>query len=202
MGRVDRAVPGPATTTIGACAARPSQVPSAAEMRAASVVAGRFEIERLAGAGGMGSVYRARDRETSRPVGVKVLKRSTDENARRFERECRILARLAHPAIVEYLAHGETEHATGHLRGHAGEAFGRELEAPSQHADLTKSPRTKGFAVNDGLGFVLLLGLRGVAVTGGEREREREREERARLHRGPPIERRSAARARARSATA
>src|SRR5947207_1789126 len=78
-------------------------------MRAASIVRGRFEIERLAGAGGMGSVYRARDLTTGSPIALKVVKRPSDEGARRFERESRILARLSHPGIVLYVAHGEID---------------------------------------------------------------------------------------------
>jgi tetratricopeptide (TPR) repeat protein len=56
----------------------------------------------------MGSVYRARDRTTGGVVAVKILKTSNQEGVRRFEREARILARLAHPGIVGYVAHGET----------------------------------------------------------------------------------------------
>jgi eukaryotic-like serine/threonine-protein kinase len=77
-------------------------------MRAATV-AGRFEIERLAGAGAMGSVYRARDLVTGGPVAVKVVRRPSHEAALRFEREARVLARLSHPAIVGYIDHGRTE---------------------------------------------------------------------------------------------
>ena len=69
-----------------------------------AVVADRFEIERLAGTGGMGEVYAARDRLTGEPVAVKVLvgQRSPD----RFVREANVLAELAHPGIVRYVAHG------------------------------------------------------------------------------------------------
>lgn len=38
-----------------------------------SVGAGRFVLERPVGAGGMGTVYRALDRETGAPVAVKLL---------------------------------------------------------------------------------------------------------------------------------
>ncbi len=76
---------------------------------AGTLVAGRFVIQRVAGVGGMGRVYRARDNESGRVVALKVL-HSTDEGSRdRFEREARILSALSHPAIVGYVAHGEDE---------------------------------------------------------------------------------------------
>src|SRR5690349_1188693 len=67
----------------------------------------RFEIERLAGAGGMGEVYRARDRRTGESVAIKVLHHIHGEA--RFGREARILAALRHGGIVRYLSHGATE---------------------------------------------------------------------------------------------
>jgi len=76
---------------------------------AGTVIAGRFVIQRVAGVGGMGRVYRARDNESGRVVALKVL-HSIDEASRdRFEREARILSALSHPAIVGYVAHGEDD---------------------------------------------------------------------------------------------
>ncbi len=72
-------------------------------MRPGEVIAARFEIERLAGAGGMGAVYRAHDRESRATVAVKLV---PGFEAVRFAREAAILADLSHPAIVRYIAHG------------------------------------------------------------------------------------------------
>ncbi len=72
----------------------------------AQVIADRFEIERLAESGGMGSVYLARDRMTGEPVAVKLLARANERWAERFRREALALAELTHPAIVRYVAHG------------------------------------------------------------------------------------------------
>ncbi len=55
-----------------------------------------FEIAR----GGMGRIVAARDRRLRRPVAVKELLPGTGGDARRFEREALITARLQHPSIV------------------------------------------------------------------------------------------------------
>jgi len=71
-----------------------------------AVVAGRFELVRFAGSGGMGEVYRSVDRTTGRPAAVKLLVDRESGDSERFEREARILADLSHPGIVRHLAHG------------------------------------------------------------------------------------------------
>jgi eukaryotic-like serine/threonine-protein kinase len=72
------------------------------------VIAGRFRIERLVQQGGMGVVYRARDRATGDPVAIKLLLRPREDgmSGERFARETRILAGLDHPRINRYVAHG------------------------------------------------------------------------------------------------
>ncbi len=63
---------------------------------------GPYEILAFVGAGGMGEVYRARDPRLDRDVAIKVLARqlAADPGAlTRFEREARILSRLAHPNV-------------------------------------------------------------------------------------------------------
>src|SRR5436190_334197 len=72
------------------------------------VVAGRFELERLAQIGGMGSVYQARDRITQHRVAVKLLRAPGGVHDQRFLREAALLAELRHPAIVRHIAHGRT----------------------------------------------------------------------------------------------
>jgi serine/threonine protein kinase/tetratricopeptide (TPR) repeat protein len=69
------------------------------------MIGDRFVISRLAGKGGMGSVYLATDRTNGAPVAVKVI-HGRDDNAR-FSQEAHVLAELQHPAVVRYLAHGE-----------------------------------------------------------------------------------------------
>jgi eukaryotic-like serine/threonine-protein kinase len=81
---------------------------SAAERVVAGTIVGeRFEVERIAGTGGMGDVYRARDLQTGAPIAVKFVRHSADAYAARFEREARALAQFSHPGIVRYVAHGK-----------------------------------------------------------------------------------------------
>ncbi|WP_437760788.1 protein kinase domain-containing protein [Sorangium sp. So ce1389] len=77
-------------------------------MRAGEIVGDRFEIECLAGSGGMGDVYRARDRWSGATVAVKILRGSGELESGRFEREVRTLSALQHPGIVRYIADGVT----------------------------------------------------------------------------------------------
>ena len=60
-------------------------------MDAGDVVADRFEIERIAGSGGMGTVYRAIDRHTGHAVALKTLQSSSEEHAKRFNLEAQVL---------------------------------------------------------------------------------------------------------------
>src|ERR1019366_9498487 len=78
------------------------------------VLSGRFAIERLAGSGGMGAVYRALDRLSGAPVALKVMT-ARGEHEERFAREAQVLAELNHPAIVRYVAHGETAQGQPYL---------------------------------------------------------------------------------------
>jgi eukaryotic-like serine/threonine-protein kinase len=71
------------------------------------VVSDRFVVERLAGSGGMGAVFRALDRVSGSPVALKVMT-ARGHHEQRFAQEARVLSELNHPAIVRYVAHGET----------------------------------------------------------------------------------------------
>jgi serine/threonine-protein kinase len=75
-------------------------------------VAGRYEIVRPLGHGAMATVDLAHDVELDRPVALKRLAENLarDEDLRRrFVREARLAARLAHPNVVRVFDVGEDE---------------------------------------------------------------------------------------------
>jgi serine/threonine protein kinase len=83
----------------------------------------RYRLEEKLGAGAAAEVWRAYDTELERPVALKILSASADED--RFQREARAVAALSHPNIcqlydcgtfegrpymvLEYLPHGTLE---------------------------------------------------------------------------------------------
>ncbi len=91
---------------------------------------GHYRLDKVLGKGGVAVVYRAQDLRLNRTVAVKVLARSVmdaPDASRRFEREARIVAKLAHPRIVTIHDFGKTrqgcaylvmEYLEGHSLGH------------------------------------------------------------------------------------
>ncbi|MDX1991035.1 MAG: protein kinase [bacterium] len=73
----------------------------------ASLIGRRYQVYESLGAGGMGVVYRAIDRQTGHPVAVKLLKpqavSTAPEVLERFAREADALRQLNHPNIVKVL---------------------------------------------------------------------------------------------------
>ena len=72
----------------------------------------QLEILEHLGQGGMGIVYKARQRQLNRLVAVKILPPSVGEDpafAERFTREAQALARLNHPNIVQVYDFGQTD---------------------------------------------------------------------------------------------
>jgi tRNA A-37 threonylcarbamoyl transferase component Bud32 len=72
----------------------------------------QLEILGLLGQGGMGAVYKARQKQLDRLVALKILPpqvAQTEAFAERFTREARSLAKLSHPRIVSVYDFGHTE---------------------------------------------------------------------------------------------
>ena len=64
------------------------------------LIQGKFRLERLVGAGGMGVVYLAVDMVLDRRVAVKTLPSLRSESARRMHREARTMAKVLHPHLA------------------------------------------------------------------------------------------------------
>jgi serine/threonine protein kinase len=72
----------------------------------------QFEVLGMIGRGGMGAVYRARQKSLDRLVALKILAKRADQDPKfneRFAREARTLARLSHPNIISVFDFGEVE---------------------------------------------------------------------------------------------
>lgn len=92
-----------------------------AETLASGLFAERYDIVRLLGEGGMGSVYEARDRVRGRRVALKLVSphqtraaggtnaTNADDATARFQREMRITASLEHPNTVRLYDFGVYE---------------------------------------------------------------------------------------------
>ncbi len=106
------------------------------------IIAGRYEVEREIGSGGMATVYLARELKLDRFVAIKVLRPelSGHSSAReRFLQEARVSARLSHPNVIrvftveehEDLAFFVTEYLDG---GTVAEVVNREGPFPPYKA--------------------------------------------------------------------
>ncbi|MDQ6858903.1 MAG: protein kinase, partial [Chloroflexota bacterium] len=76
------------------------------------VIAGRYELGKRLGSGGMADVYAAYDRTLERTVALKLLRDglSADKTfVARFTREARAAASIAHPRVVQVLDAGSAD---------------------------------------------------------------------------------------------
>ncbi|HEX2251399.1 MAG TPA: serine/threonine-protein kinase [Gemmatimonadales bacterium] len=81
----------------------------------AHALANRYALEREIGAGGMATVYLARDLRHKRPVAIKVVRPELGgpEGVERFLREIELAARLQHPHILPVFDSGVVELGNG-----------------------------------------------------------------------------------------
>ena len=83
----------------------------------------QFEVTECLGRGGMGVVYKARQKSLNRWVAIKLLapeRAGQGDFAARFEREAQTLAQLNHPNIVTVFDYGSVETPPGELRASEG----------------------------------------------------------------------------------
>jgi CheY-like chemotaxis protein len=94
----------------------PFQLEAVRDRRFEDLVIGNYQVLDRLGAGGMGTVYKARHRVMKRVVAIKVLSREVGQSPKlvqRFQREVEAVARLSHPNIV--MAHDADESEVGHF---------------------------------------------------------------------------------------
>src|SRR5436190_15273679 len=81
------------------------------QLRPGATFAGRYEVKEMIGAGGMGVVYRAFDRELQEPIAIKTLKPEAmaggSAGLDRFKQEIRLARRIAHRNVVRTYDLGE-----------------------------------------------------------------------------------------------
>jgi len=103
-------------TSGGAPTQRLDSVPTAVravggdQLRPGAIFAGRYDIKEILGAGGMGVVYRAFDRELQEPVAIKTLKPEAMAGGAaldRFKQEIRLARKIAHRNVVRTYDLGE-----------------------------------------------------------------------------------------------
>ncbi len=100
---------GAATDTATGAKQPPFQPPTVAELAAKF---SQLEILELVGKGGMGAVYKARQKELDRVVALKILPPGIGNDpafAGRFAREAKALAKLNHPGIVTIYDFGRAD---------------------------------------------------------------------------------------------
>ncbi|MFN7974929.1 MAG: serine/threonine-protein kinase [Acidobacteriota bacterium] len=74
------------------------------EVEPGTLIDARYEIQAEIGTGGMGKVYRARDRELDETVALKILKSEYGESSDalgRFLREIKLARKISHPNVVK-----------------------------------------------------------------------------------------------------
>ncbi|HEY7159261.1 MAG TPA: protein kinase [Gemmataceae bacterium] len=92
------------------------QASAVLQKRFEELVIGNYQVLDRLGAGGMGTVFKARHRRMKRVVALKLLSRKVAESERfvqRFQREVEAVAQLSHPNIV--MAYDADEAKAGHF---------------------------------------------------------------------------------------
>lgn len=93
---------------------RPQRVyqPAPPALEPGDVLGGRYEILQLLGEGGMGAVYKARDRELDRPVALKLIRPEMASSAAmlaRFKQELLLSRQVTHKNVIRIYDLGDAD---------------------------------------------------------------------------------------------
>src|SRR5258707_3423127 len=91
--------------------ARPSTAGSS-ELSAGTLLAGRYEILQLLGQGGMGAVYKARDKDLDRQVALKLIRPELARNPeilQRFKQELILARQITHKNVIRIFDLGQSD---------------------------------------------------------------------------------------------
>ncbi len=84
-----------------------------------TILQNRYQVVRLLGSGGMGTVYEAFDQRLNFTVALKETLAPTEELRRAFEREARLLANLNHsclPRVIDQFVEGDGQYLVKRLK--------------------------------------------------------------------------------------
>ena len=102
-------LPPPTPAPVG----KPVRAPGSGPLlRAGDVLGGRYEILQLLGEGGMGAVYKARDRELDRPVALKLIRpelASSPSILARFKQELLLSRQVTHKNVIRIYDLGDAD---------------------------------------------------------------------------------------------
>jgi eukaryotic-like serine/threonine-protein kinase len=100
------------TFAASAGTSHPSDLNSQTLLRPGTVLGRRYEIQQILGEGGMGAVYRARDREVNRTVALKVIRPELTGNSAildRFKQELVLSHQVTHKNVVRIYDLGDAD---------------------------------------------------------------------------------------------
>jgi len=138
------------------CSRKDDEEPALSEAPTGTRRLGDFDLLGRIGEGGMGAVYRARQRSLDRIVAVKSLPPALSRDpvaVERFQREVRALSRADHPNVVRVLQSGKTEGTDwfameyvegGDLRAVAAALGKHRLKGALTELDLDRALREAG----------------------------------------------------------
>ncbi|HKH99119.1 MAG TPA: tetratricopeptide repeat protein [Candidatus Sulfotelmatobacter sp.] len=110
---VDGVPPPPPLRTPGPTPARRPRIQaSVSAMQPGDVLGDRYEIVQILGEGGMGAVYKARDRELDRPVALKVIRpelASSPAILARFKQELLLSRQVTHKNVIRIYDLGDAD---------------------------------------------------------------------------------------------